>query len=225
MDTGPRRGPWGAGHYPAVTDQAHAGPMEHHRDQDVPIGWGPPSGWGPPPTGRRPDAVAPAAVHESGPVPDPSGGPVGEIVGRSLGVRGARRAFVALVPLVLFLPILLIVWALVSNGRDGSVGAQVVWGILLAVIGGALLVRTASMGTEVISAAPGSTLLPRGRGLGDVRGGRPAVAGEDGRLGGGPPRADGGGGPGGTGAQRVPGVATRRGRSRGRRPERDPRRR
>ncbi len=79
----------------------------------------------------------------------PNADVVRSIAGRAIDSREIRRDLVALVPLVLFVPAYLLIWASAWSSRDHAVGVQIGFGITLAVVGLALLARTARIGTDV----------------------------------------------------------------------------
>ena len=74
---------------------------------------------------------------------------VRSISGRAVEVERFRWGLVVLVPLVLFLPVYLLAWALEWNSQDRAVGVQIGFGITLAIVGLALLARTTRTGTDV----------------------------------------------------------------------------
>lgn len=81
-------------------------------------------------------------------VPAPGTDAASAITGRAFEAPGFWRFAGALTGSVLFVPVLLLVWAAVG-GSDGQRSAQVAWGVVLSVIGLGLVGRFAWTGTTI----------------------------------------------------------------------------
>lgn len=122
--------------YPIITGSGHSTPVDK---------------WSAPAKGEmdRPASLKGASHADAGGMPAAESEEVRAILGRAVDGPGFRKSLVIVVPLVLFVPCMLIAWAVWGGSSDTARGSQIGWGIVLAVIGVGGLARATRIGTEV----------------------------------------------------------------------------